>query len=219
MRIRREVSVCPPGTLGKLPHQGFAALPNGYRNVCPLWFVPWFEENDSIDGSTLKDPTSVERLCELMRRHGFRRHSNPRVFSDALKICSDETQRDIVLQGIIQFFRSHAVLIPDGLSSLPVAWLKALPGILSSLRKPHWTHLPFMIREMEASDGHLQLRFAQEGLGEIDFGRVTAWDKVRVAVNASLYPSCWRPLTSKHALLIKSRWPAEDPASLEPLIQ
>jgi hypothetical protein len=87
-------------------------------------------------------------------------------------------------------------------------WLKALPGILWSLRRPDWTHLPYMIREVFVADGLLQFRFAQEPLREPEDQHVGGFDQVRLAVNTRLYPSCYRPLNRRHACRIQLSPPA-----------
>ena len=67
---------------------------------------------------------------------------------------------------------------------------------MARLRKPHWTHLLYFIDRVGVEDGLLLLGFAQEQ-PHAD-GRLSAWDQVRLAVNASLYPSLWRPLKPRH---------------------
>jgi hypothetical protein len=87
---------------------------------------------------------------------------------------------------------------------LPECWLAALPGILWGVRKPHWTKLPFFIDHVAVKEGALLLSFAQEQPNPD--GRVTAWDRIRVAVNAGLYPSRWRPLSRRdYFRLIRQR--------------
>ena len=64
-----------------------------------------------------------------------------------------------------------------------------------------------MISEMASTDGVLQIRFAQEASRRAD-GPITGYDQVRIAVNAALYPSLWRPLTRRHEHLIRPRRPS-----------
>jgi hypothetical protein len=64
------------------------------------------------------------------------------------------------------------------------------------MRKPHWTKLPFFIDQVSVAEGVLILEFAQE-LPE-DTDRLTAWDKIRIQVNASIYPNRWRDLSAWH---------------------
>ncbi len=97
-------------------------------------------------------------------------------------------------------------MIPRNLGTLPTPWLKGLPGILRSQRKEHWTLLPYMISELASGHGVLQIRFAQESSRRAD-GPITGFDQVRIAVNAALYPSLWRPLTRRHERLIRLRPP------------
>ena len=101
-----------------------------------------------------------------------------------------------MLKTVEKFFLEKAALVPEGLDSLPTNWLAALPGILWAMRKPHWTRLPFFIDRVAMVDGVLLLHFAQE-LPNTE-NRLTAWDKIRIAVNAAVYPSRWRPLSRRH---------------------
>lgn len=214
MRVWRDVPVCPPGTLGRLsPHQGFIARPNQQSSAQPFWFVPWFEDPAEITSTALMDPSSTERLRDLLLQHGLREELDAETFVEAIALCSHESQRENILKDTIAFFQTRAVLVPAGLDRLPSPWLQALPGILWSARKSHWTHLPWMICEVAASKGALRLRFAQESLRRPGDDRVSACDRLRVKVNASLYPSCWRLLTLKHAKLLRTRWPDLKPAS------
>ena len=88
-------------------------------------------------------------------------------------------------------------MVPEGLETLPAAWLAALPGILWSKAKPHWTHLPYFIDRIALVDGLILLGFAQEQASKA--GEVSRWDELRIAVNAGIYPSIWRPLSRRHS--------------------
>lgn len=209
-RVPQEVLVCPPGTLGRLlPHQGFVALP-GSRCEYPLSFVPWFEEEKRL-GPVFQDPSSPERLKRLLAIEGFAECVDTFTFRKALHLCAEGTNRDNALASASDFFRSRAVLVPKGLETLPTVWLLGLPGILWSTRRPEWIHLPYMIRQVEVADGLLQLRFAQEAMTRSGEERTTAWDRLRLLVNASLYPSRWRPLKPEHERIIRVRWPELNP--------
>ena len=54
-------------------------------------------------------------------------------------------------------------------------------------------------------DGVLLISFAQEQPNPEQ--RQTTWDKIRVAVNAGLYPSRWRHLSRRHVLKVCREWP------------
>ena len=97
-------------------------------------------------------------------------------------------------------------MVPKGLETMPASWLKALPGALWSLRKPHWTHLPFMICELAVADGLLLVRFAQETLRRPE-GDVNSYDQVRISLNAALFPSRFRPLKRRHGQQVRLRNP------------
>ena len=214
-KIRRPVLVCPPGTLGRLePHQGFAIIPGLPPCEHPLSFVPWFEERRSqaIEGSH-----SLDHLLDLLSRHGLREANDDRTFQAALRLCSDASRHGSALAEAKGFFLSKCALVPNGLDGLPAAWLRALPNILWSLRQPHWTHLPFMIGEFACAEGLLQVRFTQESLCPPQPDRVTAWDWLRVKINAALYPSCWRPLTAKHRRYLSARQPELPPPGAPPI--
>ena len=208
---------CPPGTLGRLsPHQGFVALPNPERCEQPVWFVPQFEEEPPPPlppppvflPPQLVDPANSERLHRQLQELGHPRRLKAAQWQAALKLFSARKGRKQALVQAKEFFRTRAVLVPTGLESLPLPWLKALPGILWSLRRPEWTHLPYMIREVFIADGLMQFRFAQEPLREPEDQHVGGFDQVRLAVNTRLYPSCYRPLNRRHACRIQWSPPA-----------
>lgn len=212
MKVLRRDLVCPAGTLGRLePHQGFIVAPCNLRCESPLWFVPHFEETATAAPMVppqLVDPASGERLHRQLRDLGFKRRMDSTQLEAALKLFSNRTDRAQALEAATEFFTTKAVMLPKGLSELPLPWLKALPMILWSLRQPHWTHIPYFICEVFATDGLLQLRFAQEAWRDPDDREVGAFDRVRLAVNARLYPSCYRPLKRQHT------WPLK-PAAFE----
>ncbi len=203
---------CPPGTLGRLsPHQGYIALPNHARWEQPVWFVPGYEEEPALPTPappvfvppSLIDSATSERLHRQLQTLGHPRRLTEMQWQAALKLFNRKGRKK-ALAAATEFFRTRAVLIPTGLESLPLPWLKALPGILWSLRQPQWTHLPYMIREVLVSDGLLQFRFAQEPLRDPTDEHLGGFDQVRLAVNTRLYPSCYRPLNRRHATRI--RW-------------
>jgi hypothetical protein len=204
-KIRQCVLVCPFGTLGHLEsHQAFVASPGHPPYEHPLSFVPWYE------GCKSKSPEELYSLVHLQRllsKHGFREVNDDPTFRAALVLCSEESHHRRVLAETKEFFLIKRALVPRGLERLPTAWLKALPHILWSLRQAPWTHLPFMINETNGADGLLQVRFEQESQCPAETDRVTVWDWIRLKLNASLYPSRWRPLNSKHQRYLKVRRP------------
>ena len=80
-----------------------------------------------------------------------------------------------------------------------------MPGILWGLRKPHWTRLPYFIDRVTVENGLLLLHFAQEQPNPEN--RLTSWDKIRIAVNAGLYPSRWRPLDRRLRVELRLQHP------------
>jgi energy-coupling factor transporter ATP-binding protein EcfA2 len=204
--ITQQRLICPPGSLGRLsPHQAFITLPNQTRYDDPVWFVPYFEKEPEplFVPPELVDPADSNRLHRQFQNRGFRRLLNEQVWRTAIGLFPARKGRKKALAKATDFFRTRAILVPTGLESLPLPWLKALPRILWSLRRPHWTHLPYMITEVFVADGLLQFRFAQEPQRETFDEHVGGFDKVREAVNIRLYPSCYRQLKPRHAKQIK----------------
>jgi len=205
VKVTRQELVCPPGTLGRLqPHQAFIALPNHQRCESPVWFVPHFEEPAPLFAPPqLVDPATGDRLHRQLCSLGLARRLDAGQLQAAMNLFSNEQGRRVALRAATEFFRSRAVIVPEGLATLPLPWLKSIPSILWSLRQPHWTHLPFMIKEVFVADGVLQFRFAQEAWCDSEDLQVGAFDRVRIAVNTRLYPACYRPLKREHACRLK----------------
>ena len=96
-------------------------------------------------------------------------------------------------------------MVPAGLENLPNNWLAALPKILWATRKPGWTRLPYFIDQVGLENGVLLLRFVQEQPNPE--GRLTAWDRLRIVVNAGVYPNQWRPLNRQHQAGLRQQFP------------
>jgi hypothetical protein len=192
--------VCPPGTLGRLrPHQGFVIQSDGSRTSRQVWFAPWFdmtEESPTNQDVAPEDPScfTVQYVCQLIERCGLKPVLSTEMFRAAVQL--DVVLPESALGRARVFFRSKACLVPQGLESLPACWLAGLPGILWATRKPHWTKLPYMIRQVACVEGVLLLSFAQETNPGDD--RITSWDRLRIRVNLCVYPSRWRPLSRHH---------------------
>jgi hypothetical protein len=114
------------------------------------------------------------------------------------------------MDAVESFFRGKSCLVPKGLKHLPLCWLAAIPNILWRLRRPHWTHLPFMIDNLRARDGVLIVGFAQEE--RPDLNRITRWDDIRLTLNLAVYPSMWRPLRHRHFVDLWAKQPDLRPA-------
>ena len=192
-----EVPICPIGALARLePHQALMLFANGRRTEQPVWFVPWFEweklQPPVVRPASADSFFTAGRVEQLMQKAGFKRLWQAEVIMQALN-AGRRRNRKKQLEKVTTFFRSEAAMVPAGLDTLPICWLVALPGILRKLKKPHWTHLPFFIDRVAVENGMLLLHFAQEQ--PHPEGRLTSWDRIRITINASLYPSAWRPLS------------------------
>jgi hypothetical protein len=187
-------------------HQAFVVFANGKRTEFPVWFAPWFELPEFEAGgqeTAISATFSSAHVQQLMTQAGFGPIFSPHVVAAAAAVWSP--RRGNALERATEFFRSRACGVPDGLNELPECWIAALPGILWRLRKPSWTHLPFFMDRLAIKDGVLLISFAQEQPNPEQ--RLTTCDNIRVAVNASLYPSRWRPLTRRHVLALCRAWP------------
>jgi hypothetical protein len=199
-----EVPVCPIGALGQLsPHQAYIAFADGRRTELAVWFVPWFEQ---VQAGSLPEPKALPKfsaghLQQLMQQAGFSVQWSAEVVMQACALR--RRRRRKTMRQVSAFFLSQG-LVPEGLDELPNCWLGALPGILWSLREPHWTRLPFFIDRVAVQDGLLLLHFAQE---QPDNAKVTSWDRIRVAVNSSVYPSRWRSLSRWHIAKLRQMHP------------
>jgi energy-coupling factor transporter ATP-binding protein EcfA2 len=207
--------VCPPGALGCLQsHQGYVVGSDGSRTLRPVWFVPWFEQdqNDAPIESVTRcgaKPFSARHVLDLMRERGLIPLLSAEVLAAATQLPSRFGHPD--LQKARAFFqKSQAGLVPEAMESLPARWLAGLPGILWSLRRPRWTHLPFTINRVACQNGVLILGFEHEPAPTN--ARFTLWDEVRLVTNRSLYPSRWRALSRRHRLELCLRHPNLRPA-------
>ena len=214
--------VCPLGTLGCLePHQGFVVQADGRRTESPLWFLPWFEDASFPKPVVAKPLVRVLRkevpefasahyVHQLMTRRGRKPLWPPEVVLAATELCRPAQTRASVIDAAESFFRGKACLVPKGLKRLPFCWLAAIPNILWRLRRPHWTHLPFMIDALQSCDGVLVVSFAQEE--HPDLNRITRWDDIRLTLNLAVYPSMWRPLRHRHFVELWTKQPDLRPA-------
>jgi hypothetical protein len=220
--IQATRPVCPPGTLGCLePHQGFVVQADGRRTETPLWFLPWFEDasfpKPPVDKPLARLPkeevtesASADYVHQLIARRRRKPLWPPEVILAATELCRPAQTRASVMDAVESFFRGKACLVPKGLKRLPLCWLAAIPNILWRLRRPHCTHLPFMIDVLRACDGVLTVGFAQEE--RPDLNRITRWDDIRLVLNLSVYPSMWRPLRRRHYVALWAKQPGLRPA-------
>jgi hypothetical protein len=152
---------------------------------------------------------TVPYLVALMRRQGLQPKLSAELVAAVARL--DAALHPAALARVARFFREKTGQMPDGLDSLPAAWLAGLPGILWPLRRPSWTHLPYGVERIACREGVLLLSFAGEP--EPDDKRYTLWDEIRVVANRSLYPSRWRPLLPRHQLAVRLVDPLSDPVA------
>lgn len=203
-----QAPVCPPGTLGRLaPHQAFVSLPSARPHPGPVWFVPAFEEPNLLVEEALPDPSlantddsdQAARLMGLLNRLGHRPVLSRDVLLALLARECDTGERDHVLAETHSFFGSFPG--PLGLESLPLPWLKAIPGIVRKLRHRMRGVLFPRIRRLTQFEGLLLVDFADPSVDP------DVADQVRVSLNGSLYPSFWRELRPLQAVRLKAQRP------------
>lgn len=193
--VQREVAICPMGALAQLsPHQAFILHADGRRTESPVWFVPWFEANERQPATPQVPKSSAAYMEQLLIKARFKLRWPPQMVLQATAFS--RRRRRKTLQKVRAFFLEKCSNVPEGLDSLPDCWLAALPGILWRCRQPHWTKLPHFISRVSVAQGLLLFDFAQE-LREAD-GRISSFDRIRLQVNASIYPSRVRPLSAWH---------------------
>jgi hypothetical protein len=200
-----EVPVCPVGALGQLsPHQAYIAFADGQRTESPVWFIPWFEQAQAanLPGAQAPSKFSAEHMRQLMQAAGFSPRWPAEVVMHACAL--NRRRRRKILHKVTEFFVRRAFRVPEGLDTLPHCWLAALPGILWSLREPHWTRLPFCIDRVATQEGLLLLKFAEKKPDDAGAG---SWDRIQVAVNSGLYPSLWRRLSHWHLARLRQLHP------------
>lgn len=137
-------------------------------------------------------------LLALMRRQGLEPRLSAEMVAAAARL--DAALHQGALDRAATFFWEKTGQVPEGLDTLPAAWLAGLPGILWSLRRPRWTRLPYRVESVACKEGVLLLNFAGEP--EPDEERFTLWDEIRVVANRALYPSRWRLLLARHRLAL-----------------
>jgi len=211
--VREKLLVCPPGELSRLaPHQGYVSIASAPRCDTPVAFVPWFKANRGQQPrGTVEAPQSLRHLKRLLNAHGFAEQMDEQLFRAAIRSCLPDEEHEHLVEFLKDFFQRRAEMVPCGLELLPQPWLKGLPGILSTICT--LDRSPYKIGSLSECEGLLLLQFVEETCGEFNAVRATGWDRIRIAANASLYPTRWRPLTLRHRRKIQLRWPELMPAS------
>jgi hypothetical protein len=128
-----------------------------------------------------------------------------KVVQAAFDLCRPKERKGRLFMRVARFFKTRMGLVPEGMEGLPRCWLVALPAILAHvLARPPATP-PCRIDAVACHEGMLLLRFVQEPL-PLE-GGVALGDCMRVTVNASVYPSIWRPLSRRHYWAIRRTHP------------
>jgi hypothetical protein len=142
---------------------------------------------------TLDQLSSAERFLLLMEDLGFKQHLRPAVLAAALELHERRLPHTDIVNEARNFFAERAVPIPHGIEELPSTWLRVLPRILWSTRKPSWMALPYCIGVLGIEEGILRIAYPQEQ--QVTGNQITQWDQLRIVVNLSLQPNLWRPLS------------------------
>lgn len=129
----------------------------------------------------------------------------PAVVAAASRLLNSKFDHPTLLAETKTFFRGHAIIVPQGLETIPPCWLKVLPTILWKTRKAHWHVLPYWMTHCSFENGIVAMRFEKQEL--VDNAELGAWDWLRVIVNLSVSPNLWNPLTKRQerAIWIKHR--------------
>ncbi len=148
-----------------------------------------------MENKLLKYQRSPEHIISLVQQGGLLPRRSSHLLAAALAQVETKEPFPELLYRARDFFANKAVFVPEGLERIPAPWLAQLPAVLWSTRKPHWSHLPYMIRSADFSRGVLCMTFPQELPCPEE--RMTAWDLVRVEVNCCLFPNLWAPLPAR----------------------
>jgi len=187
-------------------HQGYVLYPDGHCTQFPVWFAPWFETApeppQAPETSVAVQPClfGPDYLRGLMGGAGCRVVCLPEAVQAAFDLCRPQERKGRLLARVVRFFRTRTGLVPAGLESLPRCWLAALPAVLSGFWVRWPAEPPCPIGALACREGMLLLRFAQEPACPED--GIALGDRIRVAINASLYPTVWRPLLRRHRAAI-----------------
>jgi hypothetical protein len=94
---------------------------------------------------------SPEHIIGLIQQTGMSPRISSRLLAAALAQVETKAPFPELLSRTRDFFANKAVFVPEGLERIPAPWLALLPAALWSTRKPHWSHLPYMIRSVDFS--------------------------------------------------------------------
>lgn len=144
---------------------------------------------------------SAQHVHRLFRALNWHAKLTPGLLYAAFQEPRKESEHHILLENTRLFFRRRAILIPEGLETLPSRWLETIPQLLLGTLKPHWHHIPYMITSLRLCNSVLCVSFAQEGYAS-GGNRLTRWDQLRITLNRCIRPNLWTALTSEERLAI-----------------
>ena len=149
-----------------------------------------------LNSKSHRQRSGVERTHWLLARAGIPLHHSPAWLAEAWEVCAPPQSREQLVWAARVALHASRVPVPEGLPDLPLAWLKAFPGLWRSLcqRHPRWRGA--VLTAVGEERGVFRLASRQEN--ELPLYLKTAFDQMRVEINARLYPSLWRPLKRHH---------------------
>jgi hypothetical protein len=158
-------------------------------------------ESSDTDFQQLQLLGSAQHVHRLFRRLNWHPKLTPGLLYSAFQLGGKESEQPVLLENTRLFFRQRAILIPEGLETLPSRWLETIPQVLLETLKPHWHHIPYMITSLRLCNSVLCVSFAQEGYAS-GGNRLTRWDQLRITLNRCIRPNLWTALTSEERLAI-----------------
>lgn len=158
-------------------------------------------QNSDTDFQQLQLLGSAQHVHWLFRALHWHAKLTPGLLYAAFQEPRKEPEHAILLEDTRLFFRQRAILIPEGLETLPSRWLETIPQVLLGTLKPHWHHIPYMITSLRLCNSVLCISFAQEGYAS-GGNRLTRWDQLRITLNRCIRPNLWSALSSKERLAI-----------------
>lgn len=154
----------------------------------------------NIDSVWLRRVTGPEHVFQLMKNLHWEQKLSIPILDATFDLMEAGLSRDLLVYKTREFFRARAVLVPDGIETLPACWLKSVPDLFLRTLKPHWNHVPYMTTGLRLENGVLCMSFAQELPNSEK--RFTRWDELRATINRSLRPNLWQPLSPEQKNLL-----------------
>lgn len=162
---------------------------------------------------------AAQHVNALFKARGWEAKLTPGVLAAAFQL-NDEQDKEAIIAETRNFFLHRAILIPDGLETLPRTWLESIGQVLLGTLKPHWDHIPYMITSLRLCNSMLCVSFAQE-IEPREPPHTTYWDRLRITLNSGLKPNLWTCLTAVERLAIWANRPdlREDLLGFSPCMQ